>query len=32
MLNIKWQDSFQNFFLNCAFYGLDTELEPEPEP
>jgi hypothetical protein len=19
-------------FVNCAFYGLDTEAEPEPEP
>jgi hypothetical protein len=20
------------FFLNCAFYGLDTGPEPKPEP
>jgi hypothetical protein len=27
---LKRQDFSKNVFLNCAFYGLDTEPEPEP--
>jgi hypothetical protein len=29
---VKSQDFFHNFFLNCAFYLLDTVPEPDPEP
>jgi hypothetical protein len=28
---VKRQNIFQNFFDKFAFYGLDMELEPEPE-
>jgi hypothetical protein len=28
--NVKRQDFFQKIILCCAFYGLDTESEPEP--
>ncbi len=28
---VKRQDFFQNFWENCAFYGVGTEPEPEPE-
>ncbi len=32
-LNSKKSKNFQTFFLEkFAFYGLDMELEPEPEP
>jgi hypothetical protein len=32
-LNSKKSKNFQTFFLeNFAFYGIDMELESEPEP
>ncbi len=29
---VKRQNIFQYFFEKFAFYGLEMELEPEPEP
>jgi hypothetical protein len=29
---VKRQKKFQNFSCKTCFYGLDMELEPEPEP